>query len=82
MMHFNHNPMGWWSVGPGLILMVLFWGLIIVGFIVLIKWMISQAKDNDEKENSAVDILEQRYAKGEITEEELKKKKKTIKELS
>lgn len=65
---------GFWLLGP--IFMLLFWGLVITGIVVLIKWIFGQT--GAKTEESALDILKKRYAKGEISTEEFEEKKRDI----
>lgn len=57
----------WWLI---------FWILVIIGLVLLIKylWEGSGAK----KEESALEILKKKYARGEITKEEFEEKKKDV----
>ena len=60
--------------------MLLWWVLVIVGFIVLVRWV---AKKNRTQEHhagkSALEILQERYAKGEINKQEYEDKLKDLK---
>ena len=63
--------------GMGWIFMLIFWGLIVFGLILLIRWLIGMTK-TAKSEESALDILKKRYARGEIGKEEFEQKKKDI----
>jgi putative membrane protein len=71
-MHWDYG----WGMGFGLgwILMILFWILVILGIVYLIKAITGGAKKG-EKEESALDILKKRYARGEINKEDFEKMK-------
>jgi putative membrane protein len=66
---------GWW--GMGWIFMIIFWGLVVVGVIFLIRYLIGTTKTG-RGEESALDILKKRYARGEIDKEEFEQKKKDL----
>ena len=67
-------------MGFGWIFMILWWALIVVGIVVLIRWIANQSRDtrNHDHGKSPLDILKERYAKGEINKEEFEEKKKDI----
>ncbi|MGA9186984.1 MAG: SHOCT domain-containing protein [Methanosarcina sp.] len=61
----------------GMFFGLLFWIIIIVVAYLLIKQLIEQNKSRGE-EKSALDVAKERYAKGEITKEELEEMKKHL----
>ena len=71
MMNFGFASFGW-------IFMVLWWFLIIAGIIALIKWLTAQSRGSHNHEKSPLDLLKERYVKGEINKEEFEQKKKDI----
>jgi putative membrane protein len=74
--------MGNWGMGWfGMIFMMTFWVLVIVGLVFLIKWLIqttSSAKTGGQMGSSAINILKERYARGEIDQAEFEAKKKDL----
>lgn len=66
---------GW---GMGWLSMIAFWGLVIFGVALLIKWLVAPEGPVDPKRQSALEILEQRYARGEIGREEYEQKRRDL----
>jgi putative membrane protein len=74
--------MGNWGMGWfGMIFMMIFWVLVIVALVFLIKWLIqttSSRKASEQTGSGAIDILKERYARGEIDKAEFESKKKDL----
>ncbi len=66
-----------WTHGFGGIFMILFWGLVIFAIFAIIKALLPSS-GNDNSSKTALDILKERYARGEIELEEFEKKKKNL----
>ena len=69
------TTMGWW-MGFGGVWMVILWG----GLIALIVWGISKLgrRDGSAVKRDSLDIAKERYARGEISEEEFNQLKKNL----
>ncbi len=65
-----------WGMGFGWLFMLIFWILIILGVVYLVKFITGSEKRTTGE--TALDILKKRYAKGEISKEEFEEKKKTL----
>ena len=74
--------MGNWGMGGfGMVFMMVFWVLVIVGVVFLIRWLIQAAgrgKTAGQEGSGAVEILKQRYARGEINKAEFESMKRDI----
>ncbi|MEY8001778.1 SHOCT domain-containing protein [Clostridium sp. Mt-5] len=77
MSYYGYGMMGrgWgWFMMIGVII------LMILGIIALVRYLQQSGKPNDRAvENNALNILNERYARGEITEKEYNSKKAQIK---
>lgn len=69
---------GWAGMGFGMISMVLFWVLIILGIVILVKWVASSSSGTQPPAKTALDILKERYARGEIGKQEFEEKKRDL----
>jgi putative membrane protein len=69
---------GWgWGMGIGCIATFLLWILIILGIVFLVR-AILRSERKGTAEETALDILKKRYARGEIGREEFEEKRKDI----
>jgi putative membrane protein len=66
-----------WPIGIAVMFTVLlFWLLVLVGFFLGLRWLIGQGRAS--RPDPALDILRQRYARGEIDKNEFETKKRDL----
>ena len=71
------HPMMWGMWGIGMMLMMLvFWGLVIAAVVLGVRWL--AARGREAGGDAALDILRQRYARGEIDREEFLARKRDL----
>ena len=59
--------------------MWIFWILVIVGLVFLIKWIVQQNRPGESRVgDSSLEILKRRYARGDIDKQEFEYKKKDL----
>lgn len=71
---------GWlWGlwVGLGWLSTLAFWGALIVGTVLLVRWL-GGAGTGPERGDGALETLRRRYAAGEISEEEYEERRKVL----
>ena len=75
MMH----PMPWmwgaWGLGM-MVMMLVFWGLVITGAVLAIRWLTTTGAGATR--DRALEILRERYARGEIDREEFESKRRDL----
>lgn len=77
--YWNWNGwMGSLGMGIGGVFMLLFWALVMLVVVLLIRWQLSSTGGVDRKRRSPRDILDERYASGEIGREEYEQKRRDL----
>jgi putative membrane protein len=75
----NMGNFGGWAPGLGWIFMLLFWALVILGIIAIAKWLMgASGASNATAPKTPLQILEERYARGEIDRDEFEQKKRDL----
>ena len=72
--HMMGSGMGW--------MMLVFWGLVLWILILVIRWVVNLSGDKNnisQTQKSAMEILKERFAKGEINITEFESKREVIK---
>ena len=74
----NDGGYGWWW-GFGALHMLLYWGVLILAIALLVKWLFAGSSRRESPYvKTALDILKERYARGEIGKEEFEQKKRDL----
>lgn len=74
--HWGMHPM-WGIWGAGMMLMMFaFWAVVIASIVLGIRWVVSQGRPANR--DAALEILRQRYARGEIDKQEFEAKKRDL----
>jgi putative membrane protein len=82
MMDWNGGH-GWgYMYGFGWLFMALFWLLVILAIVAVVRWLVSSPEQSllqPPKVKTALDILAERFARGEIDQEEYEQKRQVLK---
>jgi putative membrane protein len=84
MMGWGNQGYGMWGFG-GMIMMIFFWAIIIIGAILIIRYfttghggITAPGERVISRERDPLEILKERYAKGEIDTQEFEERKRTL----
>lgn len=79
---FWHPASGWGHMLFGGLMMIIFWGGVIALIVLLIRWQGGPGGSQPHKGQAAdaLDILKQRYARGEIDRDEYQQRKRDLAE--
>ncbi len=76
---------GWGHMGDGAgmsfggLFVILFWAVVVAAIAILVRWLVGGApRMNAPRDKSALDILKERYARGEIGKDEFEQKKRDL----
>ena len=64
-----------WGMGFGWVFMIVFWVLLILGIVALIKW---STGSSGTQSKTAREVLQERYARGEIDQQEYQEKMRDL----
>jgi putative membrane protein len=71
-MHYMWGP---WGIGM-MLMMLVFFGLVIAALVLGIRWLVTQGRES--RSDIALDILRQRYARGEIDKDQFEALKRDL----
>ncbi len=75
----NFGNFGWWGMGPGPLFMVIFWGVVIVGIVAIVRLLaVESTQDRRSHDKTPLEIVQERYARGEIDKAEFDQKRKDM----
>jgi len=78
MWPYGYGP-GWgWMIG-GWIMMIVFWGFVIIGIVALVRYLSDRGGTaRPQVPETPLDILRRRYAGGELTKEQFDEMKRNV----
>jgi len=73
---------GPWMWGAGgllmMLMMLVFWGVVIAAIVIGLRWLVSQGRR--QQPDRALDILRERYARGELSKEEFEARRQDLRD--
>lgn len=72
---------GWGHMIFGSLMMILFWGGIILAIVLVVRWLggdSGRGAGSPPRTNAALNILHERFARGEIDKEEFEERKRLL----
>jgi putative membrane protein len=73
---------GPWMWGAGgllmMLMMLVFWGVVIAAIVIGLRWLVSQGRQ--QQPDRALDILRERYARGELSKEEFEARRQDLRD--
>lgn len=76
-----HYGWGWGHMVFGSVMMIVFWGGIILAIVFVIRWLggsSGQRAESQPRTTASLDILHERFARGEIDKEEFEERKRLL----
>ena len=76
-----HYGWGWGHMIFGSVMMIVFWGGIILAIVLAVRWLggdSAQRTGSQPRTKAALDILHERFARGEIDKEEFEERKRVL----
>jgi putative membrane protein len=79
--YYGHHMWGdGWHMVFGPLMMVLFVAIIVVGVVLLVRWVGGAGRAAPPPAQSALDILKERFARGEIDAQEFAERRRLLEE--
>ena len=75
-----HYTWGWGPMLLGGLMMVLFWAAVITLVVLLVRWLAGLGTTREQRpyKSTAIEILEERFARGEIDREEFEERRRVL----
>jgi putative membrane protein len=75
-------PYGWHDGGWGVLWMILWWAVVVALVVLVVRWITQSSGTGSTggRPSDALDILDERFARGEISEEEYRERKRVLEE--